>query len=136
MARTILANKTLTNLRKSYQDNLVLLASEGNLLAHVVGLASDLDPFVEVSLEVAAVHDAVLNGVSAVDGELEGGLLASDLSEGFALQGLLAGLVCLLSGHISLLGDLLVSRGLLGGCLNWGLDARHDGFRLPLLSGS
>ena len=47
-------------------------------------LQSYLDPLGEVGVEVVAVHDAVLNRVRAIDGELEGGLLASDLAKTLA----------------------------------------------------
>ena len=85
-------------------------------------LQSYLDPLGEVGVEVVAVHDAVLNRVRAIDGELEGGLLASDLAKTLALESLLAGLVGLLSGHAALLGGA----AFLGRSLNWGLHASHD----------
>merc|ERR1719367_2406588 len=69
--------------------NLVLLPDEGDLLAEVVGFATHLDPLAQVLLEVLAVHDAVLNWVGAVDGELEGQLVL--LAASLALQLLLAG---------------------------------------------
>merc|ERR1719384_94458 len=70
------------------QADLVLLPDQGDLLAEVVGLASDLDPLVQVLLEVLAVHDAVLDGVGAVDGELESQLVL--LTATLSLQLLLA----------------------------------------------
>merc|ERR1719481_2466986 len=69
--------------------NLVLLPDEGDLLAEVVGFATNLDPLAQVLLEVLAVHDAVLDRVGAVDGELEGQLVL--LAASLALQLLLAG---------------------------------------------
>merc|ERR1712061_950650 len=69
--------------------DLVLLPDKGDLLAEVVGLATNLDPFTQVLLEVLAVHDAVLDRVGAVDGELEGQLVL--LAPSLALQLLLAG---------------------------------------------
>merc|ERR1719365_210858 len=69
--------------------NLVLLPNEGDLLAEVVGFATYLDPLAQVLLEVLAVHDAVLDRVGAVDGELEGQLVL--LAASLALQLLLAG---------------------------------------------
>jgi len=80
-----------------------------------------LDPLVEVGIEVVAVHDSVLNWVRAVDGELEGGLLATNLAETLALKSLLAGLVRLLSGDAALLGGAFLGRS-----LNWSLHASHD----------
>merc|ERR1712177_93489 len=69
--------------------NLVLLPDEGDLLAEVIGFATNLDPLAQVLLEVLAVHDAVLDRVGAVDGELEGQLVL--LAASLALQLLLAG---------------------------------------------
>merc|ERR1712165_293188 len=69
--------------------NLVLLPDKGNLLAEVVGFATNLDPLAQVLLEVLAVHDAVLDRVGTVDGELEGQLVL--LAASLALQLLLAG---------------------------------------------
>merc|ERR1719158_165505 len=80
------------------EAELVLLPHEGHLLAKVVGLASDLDPLVQVLLEVLAVHDAILHGVGAVDGELEGQLvlLAASLALQLLLAWALLGAGCLL----------------------------------------
>merc|ERR1719433_1754600 len=69
--------------------NLVLLPDEGDLLAEVIGFTTNLDPLAQVLLEVLAVHDAVLDRVGAVDGELEGQLVL--LAASLALQLLLAG---------------------------------------------
>merc|ERR1719228_286224 len=80
-------------------SNLVLLPDKGDLLAEVVGFATHLDPLAQVLLEVLAVHNAVLDRVGAVDGELEGQLVL--LAASLALQLLLA-------------GTLLGARGLLG----------------------
>merc|ERR1719264_2160533 len=71
------------------EHDLVLLLGEGDVLAKVLRLAGHLDALLEVRLKVAAVHDAVLDGVRAVDGEAELALLG-DLDAALALQ-LLAG---------------------------------------------
>merc|ERR1712109_326673 len=42
--------------------DLILLPDKGDLLAEVVGFATNLDPLTQVLLEVLAVHDAVLDG--------------------------------------------------------------------------
>merc|ERR1711899_5571 len=68
--------------------DLVLLPDKGDFLAEVVGFATNLDPLTQVLLEVLAVHDAVLDRVGAVDGELEGQLVL--LATSLALQLLLA----------------------------------------------
>merc|ERR1712177_34845 len=70
-------------------SNLVLLPDKGDLLAEVVGFATNLDPLAQVLLEVLAVHNAVLDRVSAVNGELKGQLVL--LAASLALQLLLAG---------------------------------------------
>lgn len=99
------------------EDDLVLVPGETHVAAKVLGLAAHLDPLLEVGLEVCAVHDAVLDGVRAVDGELEHGLLAADLAEAaLAPERLLAGL-----GR--LLGDGLLVARLLG--LGLHLDRHH-----------
>merc|ERR1712110_953957 len=91
------------------QHDLVLLLGEGHVLAKVLRLARDLDALLEVRLEVAAVHDAVLDGVRAVDGEAQLALLR-DLDAALALQLLAAGaLLARLSA-----ADLLLAGGLLG----------------------
>merc|ERR1719195_1212205 len=69
--------------------DLVLLPDKGDLLAEVVGFATNFDPLTQVLLEVLAVHNAVLDRVGAVDGELEGQLVL--LAASLALQLLLAG---------------------------------------------
>merc|ERR1719175_354599 len=78
--------------------NLVLLPDEGDLLAEVIGFATNLDPLAQVLLEVLAVHDAVLHRVGAVDGELEGQLvlLAASLALQLLLAWALLGAGCLL----------------------------------------
>merc|ERR1740131_618286 len=93
-------------------SNLVLLPDEGDLLAEVVGFATNFDPLAQVLLEVLAVHDAVLDRVGAVNGELEGQLVL--LAASLALQLLLAGTllgaggllgygshICFLGGRVS-----------------------------------
>ena len=68
-----------------------LLPVKNDLLAEVLGLAGNLDALMKVFLEVPAVHDAVLDGVSAVDGELDLVLLPKLLySLALPLQGLFA----------------------------------------------
>ncbi len=69
----------------------VLLPGEGDVLAEVARLAADLDALPQVGLEVAAVHDAVLDRVGAVDGEAQLGLLVDLGGGGLALEPLLAG---------------------------------------------
>merc|ERR1711899_650629 len=69
--------------------DLVLLPDKGDLLAEVIGFATNLDPPTQVLLEVLAVHDAVLDRVGTVNGELEGQLVL--LAASLALQLLLAG---------------------------------------------
>jgi hypothetical protein len=99
------------------EDDLVLVPGEAHVAAEVLGLAAHLDPLLEVGLEVGAVHDAVLDGVRAVDGELERGLLAADLGEAaLATERLLSGLG-------GLLGRGLFVAGLLG--LGLHLDRHH-----------
>merc|ERR1711915_482085 len=78
--------------------DLVLLPDKGDLLAEVVGFATNLDPLTQVLLEVLAVHDAVLDRVGAVDCELEGQLvlLAASLALQLLLAWALLGAGCLL----------------------------------------
>ncbi len=110
------------------EDNLVLLTPDGDLLAHVVCLASDLDPLVKVGLKVGAVHDSIFDRMRTVNGELEGGLLTTNLGQNsFALQGLLSRLGTFLGSPL-LEVCLLVSSGFLGGssgCLNWYFKVGH-----------
>merc|ERR1719228_1604128 len=95
-------------------SNLVLLPDEGDLLAEVVGFATHLDPLAQVLLEVLAVHDAVLDRVGAVDGELQGQLVL--VAASLALQLLLAGTLLGAGGllgygsHICFLGGTCVNR--------------------------
>merc|ERR1712062_786414 len=65
----------------------------------------NLVPFIEVGFEVSAVHDTIFNGVTAVNGELEGGLLSFAVANGgisLAFQGLLSWLLlaCLVGGSL------------------------------------
>merc|ERR1712027_224077 len=69
--------------------DLVLLPDKSDLLAEVVGFATNLDPLAQVLFEVLAVHDAFLDWMGAVNGELEGQLVL--LAASLALQLLLAG---------------------------------------------
>ena len=76
------------------ESNLGLLPLHGELLAEVAGLSSDLDALLEILLKVSAVHDAILNGVGAVNEELDLVLLAKLLQTlALALELLLAGLL-------------------------------------------
>jgi hypothetical protein len=99
-------------------DDLILLLGEGDVLAEVLGLSGNLDALLEVGLEVTAVHDAVLDGVRAVDGEPKLGLLAH-FDAALALELLAAG---------TLFG--LLRAGALLGCY----VARHSCRMSPLLS--
>merc|ERR1719492_49447 len=71
-----------------------LLSLHGELLAKVAGLAGNLDALLEVFLEISAVHDSILDWVSAVNEELDLVLLA-ELLHTFTLplELLLAGLL-------------------------------------------
>ena len=76
------------------EGDLGLLPLHGELLAEVAGLASDLDALLEVLLEVSAVHDTILDGVGAVNEELDLVLLAKLLQTlALTLELLLAGLL-------------------------------------------
>merc|ERR1719509_527419 len=74
--------------------DLGLLPGQAHVLPEVASLASHLDAFMKILLEVSTVHDTVLHGVGAIDGELNLVLFAQ-LLDAFtlALEGLLAGLV-------------------------------------------
>merc|ERR550525_2233284 len=76
------------------EGQLGLLPLHGELLAKVAGLAGNLDTLLEVFLEISAVHDSILDGVSAVNEELDLVLLP-ELLHPFTLplQLLLAGLL-------------------------------------------
>ena len=74
------------------EGDLSLLPLHGELLAEVAGLASNLDALLEVLLEVSAVHDTILDGVGAVNEELDLILLAKLLQTlALSLELLLAG---------------------------------------------
>ena len=76
------------------EGNLGLLPLHGELLAEVAGLSSDLDALLEILLKVSTVHDAILNGVGAVNEELNLVLLAKLLQTlALTLELLLAGLL-------------------------------------------
>merc|ERR1739842_64729 len=53
------------------EGQLGLLSLHGELLAKVAGLPGNLDALLEVFLEISAVHDSILDRVSAVDEELD-----------------------------------------------------------------
>merc|ERR1719367_1211022 len=89
--------------------NLVLLPDKGDLLAEVVGFATHLDPLAQVLLEVLAVHDAVLDRVGAVDGELEGQLVL--LAASLALKLLLTGTLLGAGGLLGYGSHFLLLRG-------------------------
>ena len=97
----------------------VLLPGQGDVLAQVAGLASNLDALLEVGLKVSAVHDAVLHRVGAVNGEAEHGLLANLDGASLALE--------------ALAPELLLARLLCGFSRHFG---RVIGGRKPLLSNS
>merc|ERR1719304_104731 len=48
------------------QSNLCFLSLHGQLLAKVVGLASNLDALMKIFFKISTVHNAILNRVSAV----------------------------------------------------------------------
>merc|ERR1719461_1783400 len=92
------------------EGQLGLLSLHGELLAKVAGLAGNLDAIQEVFLEISAVHDSVLNWVSAVNEELDLVLLP-ELLHTFTLS-------------LQLLLARLLGRGLLRcwcHCYKWGL---------------
>merc|ERR1719510_311258 len=64
------------------EGQLGLLSLHGELLAKVAGLAGNLDALLEVFLEISAVHDSILDWVSAVNEELDLVLLAELLGWG------------------------------------------------------
>jgi len=73
------------------EGNLGLLPLHVELLAKVAGLASNLDTLLEVLLKVSTVHDAILDGVGAINEELDLILLAKLLQTlSLALELLLA----------------------------------------------
>merc|ERR1712179_813791 len=78
------------------EDYLILFTAKSDILAKVSGLSGNLDTLVEISFKVTGVHDTVFNRVTAVDGELQGSLLAfADTNGGIGLsfQGLLSWLL-------------------------------------------
>merc|ERR1719452_216369 len=102
---------------KSLPKLLVFLPLHGEILAKVTGLSSDLDALLEILLEIGAVHDAILDGLGAVNEELDLVLLAKLLQTlALTLELLLAGLLgCglfLCSNHFK--GPLLRDADLLG----------------------
>ena len=99
------------------EGDLCLLPLHGELLAEVAGLASNLDALLEVLLEVSAVHDTILDGVGAVNEELDLVLLPKLLHTlALALELLLAGLLA---------GGLLLCRCHLEGPLLRDANLKH-----------
>jgi len=81
------------------QVDLSLSPLEGQVIAEVTDLASDLNPLLQILLEIGAVHDSILDGVGAVDHELNLVLLTKLLNPlALSLQGLLSG--CFLGNHL------------------------------------
>ena len=81
------------NLLKFNEHNLTPDSKACRLLSH-------LNPLLKILLEISAVHDSILNGVSAVNDQIDLVLLAKLLNSSLlSLQGLLSGLS--LGNHFS-----------------------------------
>merc|ERR1719422_1133874 len=66
------------------QCNLCFLSLHGQLLAKIVGLASNLDALMKIFFKISTVHNAILNRVGAVNEELDL-VLFSELLHSFTL---------------------------------------------------
>jgi len=110
------------------------LTLDGDLVVELVGLAVDLDSLKQEALKAGHVKNAVLDWVTAVNGELQVELLLLG-HLGLATLGrlgLVNGLLGLLDGWLGSwlggwLGGWLCGRssGSLSGCLNLGLGLSH-----------
>merc|ERR1719167_1393675 len=73
------------------QIDLGLGSLQNDIITEVASLTTDLDPLLQILLEIGTIHDAILNGMGTIDHQLDLVLLTKLFHTlAFTLQGLLA----------------------------------------------